>query len=301
MKEMLLRLIGEDIELTADIQPGLGKIKADSGQIEQVILNLIVNSRDAMPTGGRVLITTRNLLDAEVASAIQGLASPGSYVMLAVKDTGSGIPEAIRNQIFEPFFTTKETGKGTGLGLATVYGVVQQTGGYVSVESTPGEGTTFRIFLPRFDDVVDISDRGTALPVSAEAAPSPRTRTILLVEDDDSVRSLASAILSNCGYQVLQGRDGAEALRVSENFSDPIDALVTDVVMPQMSGRQLAEVVQKLRPGIRVLYLSGYTDDVIIKHGVLDSGTAFLQKPFTPAALSKKVQELLAQLSVPGG
>jgi two-component system cell cycle sensor histidine kinase/response regulator CckA len=288
MHKMLHRLIGEDIELIDSLEPHLGVVRADAGQIEQVILNLAVNSRDAMPLGGRLVIETRNADHATVCKAIQGEARPNDYVMLAVSDTGSGIPQEIRDHIFEPFFTTKGEGKGTGLGLATVYGIVNQSGGYIGVESTVGEGTRFMIFLPH---VVEQAE-GTRV-TRATQRPKAASETVLLVEDEDAVRDLASAILTSHGYRVLEAQGGEEAIGVCRDFSGPIHALVTDVVMPQISGRQLAENIVTMRPGIRVLYMSGYTDDIISHHGVLEPGTAFLQKPFTPDVFVRKVRELL--------
>jgi PAS domain S-box-containing protein len=287
MNKMLRRVIGEDIELANVLQPNLGIVKADPGQLEQVILNLAVNSRDAMPTGGTVTIQTGNAADFEVSEAVKTQARAGDYVMLSVTDTGTGIPDHIQGLIFEPFFTTKEHGKGTGLGLATVYGIVNQSGGYLALDSAPGQGTSFRIFFPRIHEEVK------------QGEPQPVTRTIraketvLLVEDEDVVRCLASTILNRSGYHVLEARACDQALRISLEHSGPIHALVTDVVMPQMSGPQLAEMIQTIRTDIKILYMSGYTDELISHHGVLDSGTLFLQKPFSPETFARKMHELL--------
>ena len=294
MKDMLGRLIGEDIALLTTPTPGLGRVKADRGQIEQVIMNLAVNARDAMPQGGRLILETADVeLDDEYLRRHVG-ARPGPHVMLAVSDTGTGIPREIQSQIFEPFFTTKEPGKGTGLGLATVYGIVKQSGGYIEVDSEPGRGTTFRIYLPRFDAAAVAAERGPR-PVGAAGG----TETILLVEDEEGVRELARDILRASGYMVLEARNGAEALLLSERHHGPLDLLLTDVVMPRMSGRELAERLAPLRPDLSVLYMSGYTDDAVIRHGVLGAGTAFLQKPFTPAVLVQRVRETLDTAPAP--
>jgi signal transduction histidine kinase/ActR/RegA family two-component response regulator len=288
LKDMLGRLIGEDIALLTTPTPGLGRVKADRGQIEQVVMNLAVNARDAMPQGGRLILETANVeLDDEYVRRHVG-ARPGPHVMLAVTDTGSGIPREIQAHIFEPFFTTKEQGKGTGLGLATVYGIVKQSGGYIEVDSEPDQGTTFRIYLPRLDAAATTVDRG-----ARPAAAAGGTEIILLVEDEEGVRELARDILRASGYTVLEARNGPEALLLCERHQGPIDLLLTDVVMPRMSGRELAERLGPLRPDLSVLYMSGYTDDAVIRHGALGAGTAFLQKPFTPAALVQRVRETL--------
>ncbi|MGH7397838.1 MAG: ATP-binding protein [Candidatus Rokuibacteriota bacterium] len=294
MKDMLGRLIGEDIALLTTPTPGLGRVKADRGQIEQVVMNLAVNARDAMPQGGRLILETANVdLDEDYVRRHVG-ARPGPHVMLAVSDTGSGIPREIQDQIFEPFFTTKEPGKGTGLGLATVYGIVKQSGGYIEVDSEPGRGTTFRIYLPRLDAAATPADRST--PPGAAAGG---TETILLVEDEEGVRELARDILRASGYTVLEARNGAEALLLCERHQGPLDLLLTDVVMPRMSGRELAERLAPIRHDLSVLYMSGYTDDAVIRHGVLGAGTAFLQKPFTPATLVQRVRETLDLAAAP--
>ncbi|HKA61157.1 MAG TPA: ATP-binding protein [Methylomirabilota bacterium] len=288
MKDMLGRLIGEDIALVTSPSREPGQVKADRGQIEQVVMNLTVNARDAMPKGGRLIIETQNVnLDAEYVRRHVG-ARPGPHVMLAVSDSGVGIPREIQRHIFEPFFTTKEPGKGTGLGLATVYGIVKQSGGYIECDSAPGRGTTFRIYLPRVDGPAPGGERA-GRPVDAAGG----TETILLVEDEEGVRELARDILRATGYTVIEARNGAEALLLSERHQGPLDLLLTDVVMPRMSGRELAERLTPLRPDLSVLYMSGYTDDAVIRHGVLGAGTAFLQKPFTPAILVDRVRETL--------
>ena len=288
MKEMLARLIGEDIALVTTIAPSLGRVKADRGQIEQVVMNLAINARDAMPKGGHLIVETDNVdLDDEYVRRHMG-ARPGPHVMLAVSDSGLGIPREHQRHIFEPFFTTKEQGKGTGLGLATVYGIVKQSGGYIEVDSEPDRGTTFRIYLPRVDAAESATDRA-----ARPAAPAGGTETILLVEDEEGVRELARDILRASGYTVIEARNGPEALLLSERHQGPLDLLLTDVVMPRMSGRELAERMGPLHPDLSVLYMSGYTDDAVIRHGVLGADTAFLQKPFTPAALVQRVRETL--------
>jgi signal transduction histidine kinase/CheY-like chemotaxis protein len=288
MKDMLGRLLGEDIALVTTPTPDLGRVKADRGQIEQVVMNLAVNARDAMPRGGHLIVETENVdLDAEYVRRHMG-ARPGPHVMLSVSDSGLGIPREILPHIFEPFFTTKEQGRGTGLGLATVYGIVKQSGGYIEVDSEPDRGTTFRIYLPRVDAASPALERSSRPPAAAGG-----TETILLVEDEEGVRELARDILRASGYAVIEARNGPEALLLSERHQGPLDLLLTDVVMPRMSGRELAERLAPLRPSMSVLYMSGYTDDAIIRHGVLGADTAFLQKPFTPATLVQRVRETL--------
>ncbi len=288
LREMLGRLIGEDIEVRMDLAPDLGRIKADAGQIEQVVMNLVVNSRDAMPEGGVLTLETSNAwLDQEYAARHLAV-RPGAYVRLTVSDSGAGMDAATQAQIFEPFFTTKEKGKGTGLGLSTVYGIVKQSGGNIWVYSEPGKGTTFKIYLPR---VTDGSEPVSVAPVPVTIAHG--TETILLVEDETGVRELATDVLKSFGYRVLVAPDGAHALQVQADHAGPIHLLVTDVVMPQMSGRVLADRLRPLRPATRVLFMSGYTEDAIIQHRLLVSGIAFLEKPFTPTGLAAKVREVL--------
>ena len=288
LQGMLRRLIGEDIDLLAVVAPGLGRVTADPGQLEQVIVNLVVNARDAMPGGGRITIETANVdLDEAVAAEREGL-RPGAYVRLAVRDTGHGMDAETQARIFEPFFTTKEVGKGTGLGLATVYGIVKQSEGAIRVESQAGRGTTFTIHLPRVPE--------EAAPAPAAAAPATLlrgTETILLVEDDPELRALGIEVLQASGYTVLEAREGNEALLVMERHPGPLHLLVTDVVMPRMGGRALAERLASLRPELRVLFMSGYSEAAIAQHGVLDPGTAFMPKPFTPEGLTRKVREVL--------
>jgi len=288
MDRLLHRLLGEDIELTTHLEPSLGHTKADPGQIEQVVMNLAVNARDAMPNGGKLTIETMNVELDENYVREHVTVRPGSYVMIAISDTGIGMTEEIRGRIFEPFFTTKEPGKGTGLGLSTVYGIVKQSDGYVWVYSEAGIGTTFKVYLPRVDAPADVT------PHETNGLPNHRgTETILLVEDEDGVRALVRQILLKQGYTVIESRHGGEALLLCERHHGTIDLLLTDVVLQQMSGRELAERLIRLRPEMRVLYISGYTDDAIVQHGVLNAGTAFLQKPFTTDALNRKVRQVL--------
>ena len=288
MDKMLRRLIGEDVALATELAAELGPVSADPGQLEQVLLNLAVNARDAMPQGGRLTIATANVMLTEEYAERHHRLPPGHYVLLAVSDTGVGMDAATQKHLFEPFFTTKEVGKGTGLGLATVYGIVKQSGGYIWVYSEQGHGTTVKVYLPR------VAGAAEPLP-AAEAAPELRrgTETVLLVEDAAPVRTLARKSLESCGYRVLDAADGRAALELSAGHAGGIDILVTDVVMPGMSGRELAERLAPLRPGMRVLYTSGYTDDAMVHQGVLRSGVAFLQKPFVPESLARKVREVL--------
>jgi two-component system, cell cycle sensor histidine kinase and response regulator CckA len=288
MSKMLARMIGEDVELTFRPSVALGRVFVDPGQIEQIIMNLALNARDAMPLGGQLTIEVGNVrLDDDYASEHSGV-RPGPHVILSVTDTGTGIEESIRDRIFEPFFTTKEKGRGTGLGLATVFGIVKQSGGTIAVHSESGKGTTFTIYLPRTDQPVEsLGDSGRI--VTRERV----SETILLVEDEEQVRGLTRSILRRAGYQVLESATGGDALLTCEQHLGNIDLLLTDVVMPKMGGRQLAERLAGIRPGMKILFMSGYTDDTIIHHGVLDAGVAFLQKPIMPEALLWKVREVL--------
>jgi PAS domain S-box-containing protein len=284
---ILRRLIGEHVDLVIALDPALGHVRADPGQLEQVIVNLVLNARDAMPLGGRLTIETARV-DIDAASPEVPGVSPGSYVTLAVTDTGIGMDQETRQRAFEPFFTTKEPGKGTGLGLATVYGIVEQSEGKISVASEPGQGTTFRIYLPRVEHAVETA------PLVAASPESPRGGgTILLVEDEDPVRDLVLEILEGEGYTVLAARDPGAALLVAERHRGPIHLLLTDVVMPHMSGRRLAEQLAPLRPEMKVVYISGYADEAIGDHGVVEEGTAFIPKPFTPDGLIAKIRGVL--------
>jgi signal transduction histidine kinase len=293
VEKMLRRLIGEDVQVVTVFGPGLGRVMADPGQIEQVLVNLAVNARDAMPGGGKLIVETANAdLDEAYARNHAGVV-PGRYVLLSVSDTGHGMDAETLSHIFEPFFTTKKEGKGTGLGLATVYGVVKQSGGHVSVYSEPGRGTTFRVYLPRTAD----QPREEAPPAPE---PPPRgTETVMLVEDAEVLRLMMRELLELNGYRVLEIARPEEAAAAAAAYDGEIHLLVTDVVMPNLSGRETAESVRARRPGIRVLYVSGYTDDVITHHGVLEAGTHLLQKPFTTQAFLRKVRDVLDEAPRP--
>jgi two-component system cell cycle sensor histidine kinase/response regulator CckA len=289
---MLCRLIGEDICLQTDLADDLGPIKADRLQLEQVLVNLVVNARDAMPTGGLLTLSTRQ---------------ERANIVLTVRDTGQGMDEHTRAHLFEPFFTTKEVGKGTGLGLATVYGIVQQSGGSITVDSAPGEGATFRIELPGVVSSGEVRARSVSEGASLAYAsgsdiPSPlasRNQTILLVEDEEMLRNLSRLVLQKHGYTVLEAAHGGEALAICQSYDGPIDLMVTDVVMPVLGGSELADRVALLRPETKVLYVSGYTDDAVIRNGVFADGVPFLQKPFNPDTLAAKVREVLDHKSAP--
>jgi two-component system cell cycle sensor histidine kinase/response regulator CckA len=290
MDKMLRRLIGEDIQLITSLEPEVWSVKVDPGMIEQVVMNLAVNSRDAMPSGGKLTIETSNVTHDEEYASHHVSVKPGYYVMLAISDTGCGMDKETQSHLFEPFFTTKDTGKGTGLGLSTVYGIIKQSGGNIWAYSEPGLGTTFKIYLPR----VEKAAKGYKPRLKPKEVGAPGgTETILLVEDEEAVRSMVSKILQSKGYTVLEACHGNEAIEASERYEGSINLMVTDVIMPQMSGRELAERLAPMRPEMHVLYMSGYPDNTIVQHGVLEPGTAFLQKPFTINALELKVREIL--------
>jgi two-component system, cell cycle sensor histidine kinase and response regulator CckA len=289
LDKLLRRLIGEDIELVTLPTADLWSVKADANQIEQILVNLAINARDAMPSGGKLTIETANLILDEAYARHHMSVSPGFYVMLAVSDTGVGMPPEMQAQVFEPFFTTKQAGKGTGLGLATCYGIVKQHGGHIWLYSEVGQGTTFKVYLPRTTEVADVQ----------HTYETPKTllvgdETVLLVEDEAAVRQLAIRVLRQLGYTVLEATDGADALRVAGEYPGAIDLLVTDVVMPQLGGAALAERLREAHPRLKVLFMSGYTDHTIIRHSLLEPGVAFLQKPFVPEMLARKVREVLA-------
>jgi two-component system, cell cycle sensor histidine kinase and response regulator CckA len=290
MKKMLRRVIGEDINLVSVMAPDVKPIKADLGQIEQVIMNLVVNARDAMPDGGKLIIETANVTLDESYAQDRAEVQPGDYVLLAVTDTGCGMTEEVKARIFEPFFTTKEFGKGTGLGLATVYGIIKQSGGHLTVYSEPGHGTTFKVYLPvaaegLIDAPMTVPDVPALVPTGSE--------TVLLVEDEDMLRTFTKQVLQKSGYTVLEARHGAEALDLYMDRLDTINLTVTDVIMPEMNGRQLAEQLLCRQPKMKILYMSGYTDNVISSTGLLEEGKAFIEKPFTPFSLAGKIRELL--------
>ena len=288
LSSLLHRLIGEHIELCTITAADLGQVKADAAQLEQVMMNLVVNARDAMPEGGQLTVETANAeLDDSYSTDHPGV-NPGPYVMLAVSDTGKGMTQETLARIFEPFFTTKEMGRGTGLGLSMVYGIVKQSGGHIWTYSEVGHGTTFKIYLPRTEEPADsnVSRRNDANSISGN-------EQILLVEDDEKLRVLASSILASCGYMVIASSDTEHARLLCEQRASSIQLLLTDVVMPGISGRTLAQLLVAKNPKVKVLYMSGYTENAIVHHGVLDSGTHFIQKPFTPSMLAGKVREVL--------
>ncbi len=290
IENLLRRLIGDDVALETRLHQGLPPVLADRGQIEQVIMNLALNARDAMPGGGLLLLeTSLSEFPPDAIGASGAPLPPGPAVLLTVTDTGRGMDEATRLHIFEPFFTTKAPGEGTGLGLSTVYGIVAQTGGHIQVSSVPGRGTGFRIYLP-----LAPAASGAGRPVSAEPKPAPSgSETVLIAEDEDALRRLIERILTGKGYRVLSAPNGLEALRLSESHPGPLHLLLTDVVMPKLGGRELAEALEKSRPGLRLVFMSGYTDDTVLRHGILESKAEFLPKPFTPAGLLETVRRVL--------
>jgi CheY-like chemotaxis protein len=287
VRDLLGRILGEDVELSTRLAGDLGATRADPGQIEQVIMNLAVNARDAMPRGGRLTIETANVeVDDELAARHVG-AEPGSYVLVSVSDDGCGMDRETLERAFEPFFTTKPVGQGTGLGLATVYGIVQQTGGHIWAYSEPGRGSTFKLYLPR------VWEEASAREEVARPARPGGSETVLLVEDEEIVRSLVREMLESSGYRVLEAPHGAAAIAIAETHGAAVDVLLTDVVMPGLSGQELAARLAGIRPGLRVVFTSGYTEDAIANHGVLSPGTAFLEKPFTAGQLAAKLRDVL--------
>jgi two-component system, cell cycle sensor histidine kinase and response regulator CckA len=287
IEPMLRRLLGDDVTLAVQLDTALVNVRVDANQVEQVILNLVVNSRDAMPTGGRITIATANVtVDPEYAAGHPG-AQAGPHALLTVSDTGEGMDDTTRQRIFEPFFTTKDFGKGTGLGLATVYGIVKQSGGYIAVHSAPGKGTAMRVFFPAAEGAV-------AAPQPPQpAALRGGTETILVVDDDAALRSVTERVLRRAGYTVVTARGGKEALDMIARLDGRLKLILTDVVMPDMNGPALASRVAELHPGIRVLFASGYPDDAVTRHGVLPEGVEFIGKPFTVAELAARVREVL--------
>lgn len=296
-KNMLWHLIGEDIEIVTNLSPALMTVEVDPAQIQQVVMNLAVNARDAMPEGGRLTLETRNVDLDKAHTSHHSDIKPGSYVMLSMSDTGCGIDEETLAHIFDPFFTTKEEGKGTGLGLASVYGIVKQSSGFIRVKSEQGHGTTFRIYLPVARELVQ------TMPESAvHIEPSPKSlggsETILLVEDEQGLRRIASEVLTKHGYTVLEASCGEEALTVHESYGKPASLLITDVIMPGMNGRELADRLQALHPSMRVVFMSGHTEKAIMHHGILDTGILFIQKPFLPTTLLTKIRGILSTTKV---
>jgi len=288
LEKMLHRLIGEDIELVTKPAASLGAVRADPGQLEQAIVNLVVNARDAMPQGGRLTIETAEVeLDRSYVTG-HVPTRPGRYVLLAISDTGVGMDAATKARLFEPFFTTKEPGRGTGLGLATVYGIVKQSDGYIWAYSELGHGTTFKMYLPR------VAELATA-PESTRGTPTPArgSETVLVVEDQEEVRNLTQRVLEARGYAVLAAANGAEALEIVDRHPTPIHLMITDVVMPGMNGREVAQLACAKRKDLKVLFVSGYTGEAVFQHRLLEPGVAFLQKPFTPDALARKTREVL--------
>ena len=292
-EKMLQRLIGDDVQIISDLSPTLDPVKVDAGQIEQVLMNLVLNARDAMPEGGRITITTRTVHLGAATSERQADVRPGRFAVLTVTDSGAGMSPEMKARIFEPFFTTKQVGKGTGLGLAVVHGIIKQSDGLIEVESNPGGGTTFKVYLPAVGDMPP-APAGRE-PIEHPLGPALGTETILLLEDEYALRELIGLALQRSGYSVLKASSGPNALRLMAGHTTGIDLLVTDVVMPEMSGTQAADALQARFPGLKVLYMSGYMDDAVLRHGVLQDQVAFLQKPFTVASLVHKVRDVLDQ------
>jgi signal transduction histidine kinase/ActR/RegA family two-component response regulator len=291
VREFLPPVLGDDIHLVLDLAPDLGRVKADAAQMEQVIMNLALNARDAMPDGGELKIQTMNVdLDEAWIRGHEG-AKAGPHVMLAVHDSGHGMTDDTLSHVFEPFFTTKDINKGTGLGLATVYGTLRQSGGFACVSSKVGEGTTFQIYLPRVEEAIDVVE-----PAIIGPPPQQGTETILVVEDNDAVRRIAREFLKIKGYTVVEARGAMEAIQIMKNRGDQIDLVITDVLMPGMKGRELVEQLTELRPDLKVLYMSAYTEDAAINIGVLSPGTEFIEKPFGPDELATKVRQVLARM-----
>jgi two-component system cell cycle sensor histidine kinase/response regulator CckA len=290
VREFLPPVLGDDIHLVLDLAPDLGRVKADSAQMEQAIMNLALNARDAMPDGGELKIQTMNVdLDEAWIRGHEG-AKAGPHVMLAVHDSGHGMTDDTLSHVFEPFFTTKDINKGTGLGLATVYGTLRQSGGFACVSSKVGEGTTFQIYLPRVEEAIDVVEAPIVAP-----QPLQGTEAILIVEDNDAVRRIAREFLKIQGYTVVEARGAMEAIQIMKNRGDQIDLVITDVLMPGMKGRELVERLAELRSDLKVLYMSAYTEDAAINIGVLNPGTEFIEKPFSPDELAAKVRQVLGR------
>jgi two-component system cell cycle sensor histidine kinase/response regulator CckA len=288
MRALVPRLLGEHIELDMQLADYGLAVKADPTQIEQVVVNLAVNARDAMPDGGRLTVATAAVAISEVGAQLARDVCAGLYVLLEMRDTGAGMTEAVRSRLFEPFFTTKGVGKGTGLGLATVYGIVKQSGGHIDVQTAPGQGTTFRVYLPHCAEPVPVAE-----PAPASAKPRGGGEVILVAEDEPLVRSLAARCLRMAGYHVLEALSSPDAVRLCERQEGPIHLLLTDVIMPQLSGPALAKQAQTVRSSLKVLFMSGHTDDAVLRRGIRDEGVPFLPKPFTPEALIRKVRDVL--------
>ena len=288
LSQMLRRVIGEDIELILDLDPKLAAVSADPGQVQQVIMNLVVNARDAMPRGGRLTIQTANVAWGDDLQQRHAAVKPGPFALLSVTDTGIGISPEVKEHLFEPFFTTKGVGKGTGLGLSTVYGIVKQSNGLIEVVSEPDQGACFRVYLPQAQSIPRRRSREKLL-----VKPASVKGTILVVEDEDQVRAMTCTLLQKAGYTILEGRNGPDAIEASDRHSGPIDLLLTDVVMPRMNGRSLYQKLAARRPEMKVLFVSGYTDSALFRHGMTDSPAAILLKPFTPDALLTHVGETL--------